>query len=107
MDRLEKEQYKDRIIDCYSRDFAVRDMKFTMMGMMLDSRLLKKRFCDFGVKSFFIYGTGPLGIQLLNNSRSYAEFKGFIDDSGSYYRNYGYENSKLPEPEPVDDTARS
>lgn len=94
------EDCRNELIDYYSRIFAKQDLKFTMMGMLLDTKLVAKRLKEFGMDRFFIFGTGPLGIQALRATEKHATIPGFIDEVGEYYDNYnyswGYKHMELP-----------
>ena len=91
---------KDDLIDYYSRAFATQDLKFTMMGMLLDDDLVNQRIEEYDLKSVYIYGTGPIGVQFYKVVREKTDVRGFIDDDGEFYYNgnysWGYRNIDMP-----------
>lgn len=97
---MNSEDRRNEIIDYYSRIFAKQDLKFTMMGMLLDTKLVARRLREFELDRFFIFGTGPLGMQALRAAEKHAVIPGFIDEDGEYYNNYnyswGYKHMELP-----------
>ena len=61
---MTEHKMENRMIDIYSRNFAKQDIKYTMMAMMLDMELIKRRLKEYEIQNVSIYGTGPLGVQL-------------------------------------------
>jgi hypothetical protein len=81
---------RDRMIDIYSRNFAKQDIKYTMMAMMLDPKLIDRRLEEYKIKKAAIYGAGPLGVQFYRAIEDKVEVTAFVDDGGSFYCNRGY-----------------
>lgn len=90
---------RDKLIDYYSQRFATQDLKFNMMGMLLDDQLINRRIKDFSMDSFYIFGTGPLGLQVYNATVNKCKILGFIDEDKQFYQNsnyaWGYRNLGL------------
>ena len=97
---MQDEDKKDDLIDYYSRMFAKQDLKFTMMGMLLDRGLVDRRREENGLTDIYIFGTGPLGVQALRALEDTVNIVGFIDEDGEYYYNsnyaWGYKDIEVP-----------
>lgn len=81
---------RDKLIDYYSQRFATQDLKFNMMGMLLDTQLIARRIKEFSLDSFYIFGTGPLGLQAYNATVNKCKILGFIDEDRQFYQNSNY-----------------
>ncbi len=87
---MQGEDKRDDLIDYYSRMFAKQDLKFTMMGMLLDRGLVDRRREENNLTDIYIFGTGPLGVQSLRALEDKVNIVGFIDEDREYYYNYNY-----------------
>ena len=78
------------IIDAYAQSFVVKDLSYSLMSMMLDHDYLHRHMMDFGICRLYIFGGGPLGVQLYENTKDEFDVCGFIEEDGALYRNACY-----------------
>lgn len=91
---------ESEIFDLYAERYQIAHLNYQMMAAMLDKSFMRKRIREYKIQEMYIYGGGPLGVQLYYAISEEVKVKGMVDASGTLFREpnvgWGYEIPGLP-----------
>ncbi len=75
-----------KIFDMYVQRYEILSQKFWLMTCLLDKKFVNRQVELLKLKKIYIYGGGPLGLQLYNTIHKMIDVVGVVDRTGEMYK---------------------